>query len=479
MKYFYTACIWLLLLLGGSISTRAQVTATNEQVKEIQGKLDKIKELKKNGKGDDDADIIKLAKEAIELADKYYKIPADNMDGEPAYDPNYNGDGKCSRSGKKVKVKVGTAGLASPGWLASTKYHEIVAHGGQAATDRWYTDAKGDNINEVEAYDAELRDTAKNGLSREEIDDLKKRREEYYNNLDAANKAKIDKEKTDELPYQLALLPADGGSRMAFSGKSTLFVAGAVLADERMRVSFRGTKTIEGQVVSAELNGQKTEARTDANGNAVLDFAAIATGLTGTATAIIKALDATGTEVAATTANVMQGSPQIFNRPVLEALPGNLPNQEAITIQGQNLGADAQLVCGTQIQETLAASDREMTVFTQCPTGTQPVFVVTANGVSHSQMVNIYSLQFALPKNSISPGEQVQARVHYESIPVGTKLVFTNNSPAAIKIATPQGTTSGNTCTITVTEKNGSIPVNITGISRGGFKIALDTQFAQ
>lgn len=37
----------------------------------------------------------------------------------------------------------------------------------------------------------------------------------------------------------------------------TLHIAGTVLSDEKMMVTVSGTKTIEGNVVTAELNGKK------------------------------------------------------------------------------------------------------------------------------------------------------------------------------------------------------------------------------
>ncbi len=256
----------------------------------------------------------------------------------------------------------------------------------------------------------------------------------------------------------------------------TLYVAGTVLSDEKMLVTVREIKTIEGTVVSAELNGKKTEAKTDKKGHAILDFSAISAGLVGPAVAVIKILDKNGKEISTSNTTVQSGTPGLA-RPIIEPLPKNLSNGEAVTIPGQNLGADAKLTCGDKVQETLAASDKEMIVSTNAKTGEQSAYVTTPNGVSERQTVNIYSLDFALSKNSIKPKENVQAMVHYESIPVGTKLIFTNKSPETIKMTIPGAQNAANECIYTVAEKNGSIPVNITGILRGNFKIALDTEF--
>ncbi len=257
----------------------------------------------------------------------------------------------------------------------------------------------------------------------------------------------------------------------------TLYVTGTVLSDEKMLVSVLGTKTIEGNVVSAELNGKKTEAKTDNKGHAVLDFPAIAGGLSNQSVAVIKVLDKKGNEIIRSNTTVQPAVARVIAPPVIEPLPKNLSNGEAVTIRGQNLGADAKLTCGEQLQETLSASDKEMTVFTNTKPGEQRAYITTPNGVSESQMVNIYSLDFALTQNSIKPKENVQAMVHYESIPVGTKLIFTNKSPETVKMTIPGAQNAANECVYTVPEQNGTIPVNITGILRGNFKIALDLDF--
>lgn len=253
-----------------------------------------------------------------------------------------------------------------------------------------------------------------------------------------------------------------------------LYVTGTVLADEKMLVSVHGTKTIEGVVVSAELNGKKTEAMTDNKGHAILDFSAIA-GQAGSGVAVINLLDKTGKLLYTTNTTVQQGSTGAPATPVIDQIPKNISKGEPLTIHGQHLGADAKLTCGNQEQETLAASDKEMTVLNNAKPGEQMAYVITPNGVSESQKVNVYSLDFSLPKSSIKPRENVQAMVHYESIPEGTKLIFTNHSPETIKMTIPGAANTANECIYTVAQQNGTIPVNITGIIRGNFIIALDT----
>jgi hypothetical protein len=276
----------------------------------------------------------------------------------------------------------------------------------------------------------------------------------------------------------LMLILTGYGSLNAQSRKTQLYVSGTVSADAKMLVTVRGTKTIEGTVVIAEMNGKKTKMPTDKNGQAILDFSVIATGLTAPAAAVIKTFDKKGNLISTANTTVQPGMAQTATGPVLENLPANLLTGEEVTIKGRNLGADAKLFVGNQAQQVLTASDREMTVFTNSPTGEQPLNVSTTNGESRQEMVNIYSLDFNLPKSSISPAEKVQAMVQYKSIPVGTKLVFTNRSPQSIKMTIPGAQNAANECVYTVADKNGSLPVNITGITKGDFTIALDFKFS-
>jgi hypothetical protein len=520
MKHVKLYCVLIigLLLCAGPIQTFAQEpTASKEQRDEIQKAIDDVNKAIKE-KGKDDPSIKELAKKAIDLADKYYKINTpDNVDGgEAEYDPGVGGEGVTHPNGKKAKVKVGPKAFTTPGWLASTKLHEFV-HATQLADGRWVipetpavpddwdgvpgnTDdekfkyledlknklkalleklTKSRNINETEAYDKEVENAKKTGLSPEELADVEKRRKSHFDSLDAANQKKINDEQTAGETYKTAMLRSTGKSMFVLTRNSELYVAGSVLSEERMQVTFRGTSTqaVEGNVVTAELVGKTTQAKTDKEGHAILDISEIAGGLVGTAVATITVFDSKGNQISTANTTVEQGHPMIFDRPQIGRLPDNIPGSEVVTIPGKNLGADAHLVLGEQFQETLSASDKELTVFTDCKPGTQPAYVVTASGVSQSQTVNVYSIDFSLPKSSITPKEVVMAQVHFESIPVGTKLIFTNISPETIKMSIPGGQNAANECIYTVTEPNGTIPVNITGRTRGGFKISLNTEF--
>lgn len=124
--------------------------------------------------------------DAIALASKYY-----NVDTSPSigitHDAAVSGDGETSSD---TRIVLGDDAFKSPGWLASTLEHELMH--AQQAKDRWYPGPQGAAINEVEAYDLEIRNAAKNGLSRSELADIKSRRKDYYDALSSDIQKRVD-----------------------------------------------------------------------------------------------------------------------------------------------------------------------------------------------------------------------------------------------------------------------------------------------
>jgi len=159
---------------GGSSAAGPAGGATKDKVdprlKPVQDLIDK---------GDKDGAIAEAAKQ--------YNIDISTAKGTPKFDASTPGEGATSKDGT---VNIGSKAFSSPGWLASSVGHEIV-HTKQAA-DRWYTDAQGTHINEIEAYDWEIKNAAANGLSNAEVAELNKRRTAHYNGLTADNKKIID-----------------------------------------------------------------------------------------------------------------------------------------------------------------------------------------------------------------------------------------------------------------------------------------------
>lgn len=167
-----------------------QTKPSPTQVAEVQKLLDKIKAARAQGKTEA---VKQLRREAVALTKKHYKISGIHAAGQPHYDPALDYNGSAEKQGNKVEVTLGAETFKSPAWLASTQLHELVGHGTQAASGRWYEDAQGSALNEVEAYDLELANAAATGLTNGEINKLKKARQEEYEKLNAANQAKADK----------------------------------------------------------------------------------------------------------------------------------------------------------------------------------------------------------------------------------------------------------------------------------------------
>jgi hypothetical protein len=161
-----------------------------EQVNAVQELLNHIKRARAGGKH---KDVKTFRQKAVALAKKTYHIADEHTKGEPAYDPKSTDNGNADESGGKVEVTLGKKTFSSPGWLASTELHEMVAHGDQAAQGRWYVDAQGSALNEVEAYDLELANAAATGLTNAEIAKLQEARKEEYDTLSTANKKQADR----------------------------------------------------------------------------------------------------------------------------------------------------------------------------------------------------------------------------------------------------------------------------------------------
>jgi hypothetical protein len=82
------------------------------------------------------------------------------------------------------KVASAQRGTTSAPNLLSTVFHEDVVHVEQARSGNWgRAGTKGENVNEVEAYDAELRQAQRLGLSQEDISGLRASRAQYYDSL--------------------------------------------------------------------------------------------------------------------------------------------------------------------------------------------------------------------------------------------------------------------------------------------------------
>jgi hypothetical protein len=98
-----------------------------------------------------------------------------------------------SPDGSHITVNVYALGVQNGArWLLSTVYHEGVHVdqfvSGTAATD---ADEIGSHLNEVEAYDKELAQSNRLGLSQQEIKSTLASREREFNQLDTAYRNQV------------------------------------------------------------------------------------------------------------------------------------------------------------------------------------------------------------------------------------------------------------------------------------------------
>lgn len=473
------------LLLAMSLGVSAQVKPTDEQMKELQAAMDEVQRASAAAVGADRGDPavneeFKAREKLIKLTDKYYKISAWNLWTEPFFDSQLDGDGSAQRMrGKYVKVRIGIKAFFSVDgktpsipWLASTKLHEIGGHGAQAADQKgWGEDDKGHGLNEIEAYDLELRYAETFGLSEDEIAELKRRRQGYYDQLNDANKAKIDGG-----DYKVAFAAPTGNSQNGLAGKAALFVSREVYADELATATVRGPRTLEGNVITTEVDGKKGQARTDKRGGTMLNLPDSLSKITSPTVATVRVLDSTGKEIARTQTRVLPGpAPDVVSKPVINNIPANIRRGDVITIPGRSLGPECEVIVGNQIQETLSASVNEVTSYVDTPQlGTQDAWVRNPYGESKSFECNVYSFEVSAPRTTISRGEELTATANYQSLRPGSEIRFKNNTPGVVTMNVPGARTTGNEAVLVVQNPNGTIPVNLKGVNSGAFSIAYE-----
>jgi hypothetical protein len=182
------------LLVGYSYSGISASNVLNAIIDAIQIAIAILKKGAEEAKAERDKQNKEISKliaekkydEAIQLTIKYYKIDA-SIAKSITYDSSVSGEASTTQSGK---VSMGDVAFATPGWLASSIQHELVHV--QQIKDRWYLGPQGTAINEIEAYDLEIRNAEQNALTDDQIKDLQKRRKDYYDLLDEENKKRID-----------------------------------------------------------------------------------------------------------------------------------------------------------------------------------------------------------------------------------------------------------------------------------------------
>jgi len=101
--------------------------------------------------------------------------------------------GTMATTGPDGTVELDPGAFDSAGELGSTLAHEIEIHvNEQLEKDRWHNGEVSKALNQVEAYDHELANAERFGLSDEEVEEIRGARKKYYDLLDAEYKKRVD-----------------------------------------------------------------------------------------------------------------------------------------------------------------------------------------------------------------------------------------------------------------------------------------------
>jgi hypothetical protein len=134
-------------------------------------------------------DAAQVRQEAIQLAIEVYGINTTHVNGAAKYDPTMGDEGSTNRF---AEVKIGPAAFTTAGWLGSSIAHEEEVHALQAEEKRFYVrepllgshldfgplqvkygslrvSPVGWALNELEAYNYELRHATSFGLNAAEV----------------------------------------------------------------------------------------------------------------------------------------------------------------------------------------------------------------------------------------------------------------------------------------------------------------------
>lgn len=125
---------------------------------------------------------------AVDEAIKQYGIDVSAVNGKVAYNADTDGEGLTLKDGT---VTIGDDAFTTPGWLASSIGHEAL-HAEQIRDGRFNDTSQGVAMNEVEAYDWEIRNADRFGLSEAEKATINRRRDTKYGRLSDDNKARAD-----------------------------------------------------------------------------------------------------------------------------------------------------------------------------------------------------------------------------------------------------------------------------------------------
>jgi hypothetical protein len=143
--------------------------------------------------------LARLKQEAIQRAIEAYGIDARHVSDGVNYSPHgdmQDREAVTVRDGDgRIRVILGDDAFTSAPWLASSLAHEIEVHVNRQlapGTDYPAGDAEGTAIQEVEAYDYELRNKDRFGLDPGDVRLLQRRRRSFYERLAPEDRRRVD-----------------------------------------------------------------------------------------------------------------------------------------------------------------------------------------------------------------------------------------------------------------------------------------------
>jgi hypothetical protein len=141
----------------------------------------------------------RLRQLAIQLAIVAYRIDASRVRDGVNYSPHGAMQGReggtvRDRDGR-IRVTLGDDAFSSAAILGSTIGHEVEVHVNrqvEKGVDYPESDSQGTSVQEVEAYDYELQNKDRFGLSEDDIRTLHLRRRTHYQRLQEQNRRRVD-----------------------------------------------------------------------------------------------------------------------------------------------------------------------------------------------------------------------------------------------------------------------------------------------
>lgn len=122
----------------------------------------------------------KLKQKAINKAIDAYDIDVSNAKFVK-YDADTPGEGGANQRGE---IRLGDDAFSSASWLGSTLGHESEIHiNQQLEKGNWYTGDQGTALQEVQAYQYEIKNAKRFGTSKKDLKELKQRRKSHMDVL--------------------------------------------------------------------------------------------------------------------------------------------------------------------------------------------------------------------------------------------------------------------------------------------------------